>query len=41
MAYPGVAFAEFLISNRRPYLLGPAEDADLVGSAPRPVPPDL
>ena len=31
MGYPDVGFAEFLIPNRRPYLLGPAEDANLVG----------
>ncbi len=31
MAYPQVTFAELLTPNRRPYTLGPMEDANLVG----------
>src|SRR6266516_4643105 len=30
-AWPNVQFSSFLRPNRRPYTLGPTEDADLVG----------
>lgn len=31
MSYPAIEFGEFLQPNSRPYLLGPTEDANLVG----------